>query len=54
MSGKTCRFAPVAIDELNVSELYAARQPNPASWKNLARIDCYSGYILASRQRTDN
>ena len=34
MSGKTCRFAPVAIDELNVSELYAARQPNPASWKS--------------------
>ena len=28
VSGKGCRLAPVAIDELNLSELYAAR---PAS-----------------------
>ena len=25
MSGRACRLAPVAIDELNLSELYVAR-----------------------------
>jgi hypothetical protein len=29
VSGKTCRLAPVAIDELNLSELYVARFSPP-------------------------
>lgn len=32
MSGRACRLAPVAIDELNLSELYVARQLFPLSW----------------------
>ena len=46
VSGKACRLAPVAIDELNLSELYVAR---PASsivlvsvsrTPNLTRVAC--------------
>jgi hypothetical protein len=30
VSGRACRLAPVAIDELNLSELYVARPVVPA------------------------
>jgi hypothetical protein len=54
VSGKACRFAPVAIDELNLSELYVARQLDEDS-RDASRGPIHTrGFFLASRQRTDN
>lgn len=53
MSGKACRLAPVAIDELNLSELYVARpafstvlSPGP----NLTRV---TSWLRAREPTTD-
>ncbi len=54
MSGKACRLAPVAIDELNLSELYVARPAFSTVLGSFSRTKSYPGYILVARQRTDN
>lgn len=54
VSGKACRLAPVAIGELNLSELYVARPAFPPSWDLSPGQKSYLGYILVARQRTDN
>lgn len=54
MSGKACRLAPVAIDELNLSELYVARPAFSTVLGSVPKTKSYPGYILVARQRTDN
>jgi hypothetical protein len=54
VSGKACRLAPVAIDELNLSELYVARPAFSIVLGSVSRTKSYPGYILVARQRTDN
>lgn len=54
VSGKACRLAPVAIDELNLSELYVARPAFSTVLGSVPKTKSYPGYILVARQRTDN
>jgi hypothetical protein len=55
VSGNACRLAPVAIDELNLSELYVARPAFPPYWDllpgpNLSRV---TSWLRAREPTTD-